>query len=330
MLSRGSVEDSVASKPRDDVLPLSRAHPHWLRRRPSSRDWAVVLPTFLTVCVLAYAGHQATARSSRADVAAVDATPPLRTAISPHVELPISRSPLPSVAARERKALGEPVTALADVITLTNPIVSALVLSETGPVLPEALARRTSRDLSRGEDVIEVQGRLADLGFMSVRPTGMWGPLSNQALQAFKEANELPPATGLDEATEQVLFGPGAKGAPLFVGIWATDVRGCSKRAKQHGLLQTVIAVGGARAGETHCSFNRKRQVGDAWSIAATCRDGHDRWAANIQLVVNGGRLTWTSERGTQSYLKCGAALGTLAYAGSAPGLPRTRAGDAR
>jgi hypothetical protein len=292
-----------ASRSREDILPLNRARPHGRGQQLSRRDWAVFLPTLLTVCVLAYAGHQATAAHSRANVSPA-AVGSLRAAIPPDTGHIVFRES-PSSVISERKLHDDSVGGPADIIALTEPLVQRIAARESEASVPAVVLRRTSRDLSQSQDIIEVQDRLAELGYLSVKSTGAWGQLSKLALEAFKEANRLPPDGSWDDSTEQSLFSSAAEPAPAFVGAWAGDVRACSKRARQDGLLPTIIEISGARAGEASCLFHKRRQVATGWNVAATCSDGQERWTANIQLAVSEGRLTWASERGTQTYIKC-------------------------
>ena len=53
-------------------------------------------------------------------------------------------------------------------------------------------------------------------------------------------------------------------------------------------------------------AFNStQRESANEWRIRATCADEHDQWNANIRLTLAGSRLTWASERGTATYLRC-------------------------
>lgn len=67
-----------------------------------------------------------------------------------------------------------------------------------------------------------------------------------------------------------------------------------------------VLAENRARAGAASCTFLKKTQAGAAWTVVAKCSDGHASWTANIRLVLEGKRLQWASERGTQTYQRCG------------------------
>ena len=89
-----------------------------------------------------------------------------------------------------------------------------------------------------------------------------------------------------------------------FVGIWAADARACSALDRS-GFLLTVIDTDGARAGETLCAFKSKRQTKLGWDVVARCSNSHERWTANVSLSVKDNRLSWNSQRGTQTYLRC-------------------------
>jgi hypothetical protein len=291
-----------------DVHPLRRARPGGLRwRAPGLRDWAIALPSFLTVCVIAYAGQQSVAVSSghHAPAPPIPAAPAAPAARPEPAVLRPSYPPIP-MAKAEPKPLVEPVKHLADVIALSDAVVETKgeVKSPPHEFLPTA-PRASAKDLTLGEHALDVQKRLAALGYLTTRPTGVWGPLSRRALRLFKETNGLPADEGWDEITEQALFSSTAQSALPFVGTWASEPDACTAGTKQTGLLHTVIDGGGAKAGNASCEFNNKRQVGAAWNVDATCRDGRQRWTANVQLTVNKGRLTWTSEHGTQTYVRC-------------------------
>jgi hypothetical protein len=85
---------------------------------------------------------------------------------------------------------------------------------------------------------------------------------------------------------------------------FAADARGCSALDRS-GFLLTVIDTDGARAGETLCTFENKRQTKLGWDVVARCSNSHERWTANVSLSVKDNRLSWKSQRGTQTYLRC-------------------------
>ena len=90
-----------------------------------------------------------------------------------------------------------------------------------------------------------------------------------------------------------------------IVGVWAPNGGTCSARDFRERVLPAVINTDGAWAGETFCVFKNKNQTEKGWRVVAECSNPRERWTANVQLTVNGDRLTWTSKRGTQAYTRC-------------------------
>src|SRR6266581_2587456 len=136
--------------------------------------------------------------------------------------------------------------------------------------------------------------------------------LTGEAVQVLEEKPQAEtPIRNLfnrDHATERSLFS--VEPAEPFVGIWGVDASACSPRLNRKGLLPAVIDGEGAWAGETFCTFARKKHTAEGWNVVASCSNAHDRWTANVRLIINGDQLTWTSERGSQSYLRCQPGLG--------------------
>jgi hypothetical protein len=92
---------------------------------------------------------------------------------------------------------------------------------------------------------------------------------------------------------------------PSFVGIWAPTSNACSPRSNSRDLLPAVINKDGAWAGDVTCRFRRIRQSGNVAVATSTCSNGRDRWTAKVRLAVAGDRLIWSSERGSQTYIRC-------------------------
>lgn len=90
---------------------------------------------------------------------------------------------------------------------------------------------------------------------------------------------------------------------PRLAGRWAANAAGCRRR--NTAFIPLVIDGRGARAGGSSCAFGQTRQTGNRWAVAATCRSGQETWAAHVKLTVEGRRLTWSSERGTETYTRC-------------------------
>jgi hypothetical protein len=135
------------------------------------------------------------------------------------------------------------------------------------------------------------------------------------------QAAEGPTAVPSTETGGAPVTGPGAAEAPdgtrgsraapanrqdgPFAGVWATNEKACSPQLNRDGLLPALISSEGAWAGETTCSFKKSKRIGNTWTFAAVCSDNRRRWKADVRMSVVGNRLTWTSQRGSQTYVRC-------------------------
>ena len=153
------------------------------------------------------------------------------------------------------------------------------------------------RSIERADDIKEIQKRLASLGYFAGPVIGVWGPRSRDALRVFKEVNSLPTNMRWDAETEAVLFSGNAKEAN-FSGNWAVDLESCSS-------FPVVLEKSGAKAGDTSCVFGKTRLVMGAWDISATCSNARERWSTRVRLALSGRKLTWSSQRGTETYFRC-------------------------
>jgi hypothetical protein len=81
------------------------------------------------------------------------------------------------------------------------------------PASPDITDRRSEPrfDLLRIEDATKVQQRLAELGFFSGKPDGIWSRRARQALREFKSTAGLPQDDEWDEPTQSKLFAQGAQ-----------------------------------------------------------------------------------------------------------------------
>ncbi|HEX2136127.1 MAG TPA: hypothetical protein VHG30_09525, partial [Microvirga sp.] len=91
----------------------------------------------------------------------------------------------------------------------------------------------------------------------------------------------------------------------LYAGVWGVNEKACSPQLKRDGLIPALISSEGAWAGETTCSFRSSKRVGNTWTFAAICSDTRRRWKAQVRVSVAGNRLTWSSQRGSQTYVRC-------------------------
>ncbi len=80
--------------------------------------------------------------------------------------------------------------------------------SETDPLSQQ---RQTSKTEETGNRIRQVQGRLAQLGYLVAKPDGRWGSKSRAALKSFKETNGLIVNDLLDSATLSALFSTSAR-----------------------------------------------------------------------------------------------------------------------
>ncbi len=211
--------------------------------------------------------------------------------------------------ARTRAAVQDPAHETPD--AAAEPAQWARV-TEAAPQAPNEAARvePPRGNLVDHDRAKEVQQKLIRLGYLSASATGVWGPLSRKALKAFKSNHDLAADEIWDEATERSLFGGSEEKAEPFVGVWGIDASACSPRPGRTGFLPAVIGSRGAHAGETSCTFESKRRTARGWNVVANCANAQDRWTANVRLMIVGDQLTWTSERGSQSYLRCQPGLG--------------------
>ncbi|GJD59168.1 hypothetical protein MTDSW087_02151 [Methylobacterium dankookense] len=90
------------------------------------------------------------------------------------------------------------------------------------------------------------------------------------------------------------------------IGVWGPNAAACGARHRRRGYYQAIITLERAKAGRTVCTFHDGRRIGNAWVTAAECSDRGRHWSSQVRLVVEGDRLTWSSARGTASYIRCG------------------------
>ena len=160
---------------------------------------------------------------------------------------------------------------------------------------------RATRSIAHTAQVAEIQRQLALLGYFSDSANGAWSQRSREALQAFKEANSLPADSRWNGETEAVLFSGSAKPAH-FAGRWAIDSESCVT-------FPVLLQASGASAGKTSCAFRNTSHRRGGWTISATCSDPRERWTTQVRLTLAGRKLTWSSPRGNETYIRCDPAL---------------------
>ena len=215
--------------------------------------------------------------------------PESSTAAPPQEEAPMGiRSSLPP--SEHDPSPVEPPAALSP-----PPILTLATVDTPATLRPPLL------DLGQIEDAKRVQRRLVELGFLFANAHGTWGPRSQKALRDFRGAQGIGNSDTWDEKAQQDLFSATAVRAPAtgtFVGGWGANADQCRS--------PVTISARRAEGLSTTCQFNStQRESANEWRIQATCADERDRWSANIRLTLAGRRLTWASERGTITYLRC-------------------------
>ena len=174
----------------------------------------------------------------------------------------------------------------------------------TVPESVDAAPTPQQLDLRQMEDAKRVQQRLIDLGFLFGAADGVWGPRSRKALQDFRVANGIGDSDAWDEATqERLLTSSDAIAANTsdisFTGGWGVDVAECRK---------SPLTITANRATNTFaaCEFHStQRESSNVWRLRALCANNSERWNANIRFAISGSQLTWSSERGTTTYVRC-------------------------
>ena len=126
----------------------------------------------------------------------------------------------------------------------------------------------------------------------SVFTNVIWGrPLS--APRDFRLANR---------ESRNVPDAPNAHAEPSFIGGWADDVGGCRTRRK----APLVISSHAAKTANGECDFGVvARQTANRWRVTAICAAYGNFWRANIALKLMEPNLTWSSERGIETYVRC-------------------------
>ncbi|HEX8165982.1 MAG TPA: hypothetical protein VF601_09360 [Beijerinckiaceae bacterium] len=199
-----------------------------------------------------------------------------------------------------------PATAVADVMEAPAGE-RAAPPGEAAPIAaPAAPAEKSAAVQSPPDRVAGVPGEPAGLG-ANPEPAG-GGPAPQPEPQGIvpndagpSPSNAAQPAPG-DPPPSEARPGTAALGETL-VGTWWPNA--CPKPAERRNAVPMVLGEDRARAGAASCTFLKKTPAGSAWTIVARCSDGSSSWTAHIRLVLAGKRLNWSSERGTQAYVRC-------------------------
>jgi peptidoglycan hydrolase-like protein with peptidoglycan-binding domain len=154
-------------------------------------------------------------------------------------------------------------------------------------------------------DALWIQKRLHDMGYYFGNVDGVWRASSRNALRDFKAINGLQENDTWDKETEERLSsGQDIHPSSIFLGRWAVDFGQCRQLQDSSALItinsRRAETVGGA------CNFRSIKRAGmNKWRIHALCSADGNSWNANIVLKLIGSELRWSSERGSETYVRC-------------------------
>ena len=270
-------------------LTSAKARAAW--HEPFLQPQAILIATAFLACFAMVAGVRP---GSRAVTAEMSDPPPIMAALRVEALEAEFASKVEAAPADTGKA-GTIFTATADAVELTagSQADGPTPKVEANPV-PHLAATADAVELTAGSQadgpVPEVEAKpvphLASANFVGAASSAASSPT--------------PPAANAPIQVARV----GGQIKPTYAGMWGADQSACSTRNRK-GLLPTMIDTDGARAGETFCRFKRKQETQSGWNVVANCSNGRERWVANVRLKVQGERLTWSSERGSQAYVRC-------------------------
>src|SRR5262245_53792346 len=209
----------------------------------------------------------------------------------------VTPKPVIPIVIRQSSSPDAEVSALPPITEISSAQVSV-------PESVNTVATPQQLDLGEIENAKRVQQRLIDLGFLFGAADGIWGQGSRRALREFRAANGIGEGDTWDEATEErLLRARDVKAASTsdvsFIGGWGNDPAECRESPIK-------ITARRAEAFGTACEFrSTQRESSNVWRLRAECSSKTERWNANIQLTVSTSKLTWSSERGTTTYVRC-------------------------
>jgi hypothetical protein len=245
--------------------------------------------------------------------------PPVSAAPPPAVaEPPAERAPAPSTATQpvEPRSATALSSRFLDILRSEDPEDAPPRRQAQEPLrrqVQEPLRRRAQepprsagaeRNPLNRSDTASIQRKLQELGYYAGDDNGAWGDASRRALQDFKRMNGLQEDDKRDRETEaQLLSAPGVHASRTFIGRWALGAEECLQRVDG---TQLIIDTRGAETSGGKCDFRSfKQESAGNWRVQAVCSASGKSWSSDIGLKLNGPRLRWSSERGTETYVRC-------------------------
>jgi hypothetical protein len=161
--------------------------------------------------------------------------------------------------------------------------------------------------LSKAEDVLKIQRRLFELGFLWAAADGKWGVQSKHALLEYKDRAGLERSDDWDAAVERSLFADSAPHVVRtlpFVGGWTNEPGQCGEAGTPAPVRITATR---AETSSGACTFNSVTADGNrGWRVEAMCgASGQAPHLAHVRLVVKGSILHWSSDQPETLYYPC-------------------------
>jgi Protein of unknown function (DUF4236)/Putative peptidoglycan binding domain len=116
-----------------------------------------------------------------------------------------------NVAPRKREPTNRTVERSASSEVSRAPISNSSTPTDETTIKPQSNPSGVLIDLTKANEVIRVQQRLIELGYLDGAADGKWGPRSRSALQDFRTAMAIGNGSTWDEQTQQQLFSSLAK-----------------------------------------------------------------------------------------------------------------------
>ena len=135
--------------------------------------------------------------------------------------------------------------------------------------------------------------RLRQHGSLVAFADVIWGPPVFNPLRNSRLANS---------QLHEVRAPPNLRADPAFIGSWTDSAGRCLSGRK----APITISSRAAKTAYGECDFGLvAREAANRWRVTALCTaDGHF-WRAHVALKLSEPNLTWSSERGTDTYMRC-------------------------
>jgi hypothetical protein len=222
------------------------------------------------------------------------AAPPATPSFDPSAVPNVWPKELPSVVA-------PPLSGLGGTDSSANAAAMAPLFPGPAPAVPVASPEkeRAARSLQNRQDVVWIQERLREAGFLKSATNRNWDVASRAALRDFKVSNGLAADDTFDTVTSEKLSLP----VPLhanqsFIGGWSSE-QSCPSGIQLEVTSKRASVSGGV------CVFGSVVAEQGGWRVRANCQVANESWVANIKLNVQADQLMWSSERGPATYFRC-------------------------